>query len=218
MKSEFSDIELKLKSPFCLTISGQSGAGKSTIIYNLIKNFNDFITPSPKSILYCYGVFNTQIPKIQKLGIQIHNGLPSQQQLDEAPKPLLLIFDDLMLTLNNKKDYLTTLVTRTSHHSNISIIFIVQNLFERNFKIVRDNSQYLLLMNSPSAALQTRTLGSQLFPGQNGLAYFLSAYKQAVDRKFGYLFIDLHPQSDALLRLRTNVFKETEFPTLFISL
>ena len=161
MKSEFTSNELKLKSPFCMTISGQSGAGKSTVTLNLLKNVDQNISPVPRSILYCYGVFNSQIPEIQKLGIQINHGLPSQQQLDQSPKPLLLVFDDLMMTLNSKKEYLSNLVTRISHHSNVSMIFIVQNLFERNFKIVRDNSQYLMLMNSPSAALQMRTLGTQ---------------------------------------------------------
>ena len=84
MKSEFSSAELKLKSPFCMTISGQSGAGKSTVTLNLLRQTTEFIAPPPKSILYCYGVFNSQIPQIQQLGIQINNGLPSQQQLDQA--------------------------------------------------------------------------------------------------------------------------------------
>ena len=208
--------ELILKSPFCLTISGQSGAGKSTVAMNILKNCQNLIDPKPKSILYCYGVYTAKIPLIQKMGARINAGLPNDELLNTMQKPLLLIFDDLMMALNNKREYIANLVTRQSHHSNISMIFIVQNLFERNFKIVRDNSQFIILMNSPSAALQIRTLGTQLFPGQNNLAYFLSAYKQAVEKIYGYLFIDLHPASDSRLRLRTNVFNEDNFQSLFL--
>ena len=182
----------------------------------ILTNNQKIINTSPIAILYCYGVYNPKIPQVQKLGARLNAGLPSDDLLDSMPKPLLLVFDDLMMVLNNKREYLANLVTRKSHHSNISMIFIVQNLFERNFKIVRDNSQYLILLNSPSAALQIRTLGTQLFPGQNGLAYFLSAYKQSVERKYGYLFIDLHPASNSALRLRTNLFKETDFESVFI--
>jgi hypothetical protein len=121
-----------------------------------------------------------------------------------------------MLQLNNKRDILANFFTRRSHHSNISIVFIVQNLFEKNMKIVRDYTHYIFLLNSPSAALQVRSLGSQIFP-ENSLKFFLDSYKQSVvDKKFGYLLIDLHPASDALLRLRTDLFKESEFPTIFL--
>jgi hypothetical protein len=120
-----------------------------------------------------------------------------------------------MLALINKRNLLADWFSKKSHHENISIVFIVQNLFEKNLKIVRDNAQYIILLNSPSAALQIRTLGQQIFPGN--LNYFLSAYKQAVsDKTFGYLLIDLHPISNQALRLRTNIFKEEEFQSVFI--
>jgi hypothetical protein len=121
-----------------------------------------------------------------------------------------------MLQINSKRDFMADLFTRKSHHSNISIIFIVQNLFEKNLKIARDNSHYIFLLNSPSAALQIRSLGLQIFPG-NSLKYFLDSYKQSVsDRKFGYLLIDLHLASDSSLRLRTDIFKESEYPIVYL--
>jgi hypothetical protein len=150
------------------------------------------------------------------MGIKINAGVPSDELIDRMPRPLLLIFDDLMIQLNNKREILADIFTRKSHHSNISVIFIVQNLFEKSMKIVRDNSHYIILLNSQSAALQIRSLGSQLFPG-NGLKYFLDSYRQAVtEKKFGYLLIDSHPASDSSLRLRTDIFKENEFSTLFL--
>lgn len=216
IRSTIGKDDLYFKSPFCAIISGQSGSGKTTLLLKIIEKNKEMFSEPQKSILYCYGQYNSAIPKLQKAGIRVHAGVPTDDLLDGSPKPLLLLLDDLMLQLNNKRDLLASFFTRKSHHSNISIIFIVQNLFERNLKIVRDNSHYIFLLNSPSAALQIRSLGSQIFPGP-ALKYFLDAYRQAVyERKFGYLLLDLHPASDPSLRLRTNIFGESEFPIIFL--
>jgi len=227
----FGIDDLKFKAPFCCVIGGQSGSGKTTLLVLILKNVKMLINPPPKSILYCYGQYNSSIPSLQQqMGIRVNAGMPSEEMLQSGGKPMLLLLDDLML--NAKREQLATLFTKQSHHQNISTIFIVQNLFEKNLKLIRDNSQYIILLNSPSAALQIRSLGQQLFPGN--LKYFLSAYKQAVsDKRFGYLLIDLHPASNSQLRLRTNIIpdnkvekeeelekqeaiKTTRLPTIFL--
>lgn len=208
--------ELKLKTPFCAIISGQSGSGKTTLLLKIIEKNKEIMSELPKSILYCYGTYNTVIPILQKKGIKVHAGIPTDELLDSLPRPTLLLLDDLMIQLNKKRDILSGFFTRKSHHSNISIIFIVQNLFEKNLKIVRDNCHYIFLLNSPAAAMQIRSLGVQVFPGP-ALNYFLDSYKQAVtEKKFGYLLLDLHPASDVSLRLRTNIFGETQFSTIYL--
>ena len=128
------------------------------------------------------------------------------------PKNSIIILDDLMLNITN--NFLTHLFTRKLHHKQIGCIFLTQNLFEKNIKVARNNSQYIVLMNSPSAALSIRTLGTQLFPRQ--LDYFLSAYKRACSKRFGYLFIDVSTSSDPILRLRTNIFKDDDEKIIFI--
>jgi hypothetical protein len=71
-------------------------------------------------------------------------------------------------------------------------------------------------MRAPNNALAIRNLGVQLFPRQ--LDYFLEAYREATKEPYSFLFIDLHPSSDPILRLRTNIFKEDINPyTIFTS-
>ena len=67
---------------------------------------------------------------------------------------------------------------------------------------------YIVLLRAPNSALAIRNLGVQLFPRQ--LDFFMDAYRQATREKYSYLFVDLHPASDPLLRLRTNIFKEDD--------
>lgn len=69
-------------------------------------------------------------------------------------------------------------------------------------------------MRAPNAALQIRNLGVQLFPTQ--LEYFLDAYKMATSNNYGYLVIDLSAISPPIMRLRTNIFKDSENEELTI--
>uniref|UniRef100_A0A914NPM9 Uncharacterized protein n=1 Tax=Meloidogyne incognita TaxID=6306 RepID=A0A914NPM9_MELIC len=129
-------------------------------------------------------------------------------------KPSIVILDDLMYTIDEK--YLSELFTKKSHHLNFGIIFITQNLFEKKLKVARQNSMYIVLTRAPNSALAVRNLGVQLFPGR--LNYFLDAYRQATSSSnYSYLFIDLHPSSDPILRLRTNIFIDKESEDIYNS-
>nr|CAD2197103.1 unnamed protein product [Meloidogyne enterolobii] len=202
----FTDKDIKFKLPFGMIISGPSSSGKTTFLLKFITESKELIHPSPKSIVYCFGEMNSIIPLLQKAGVNVISGIPNEEQIKNFPKPLLLILDDLLLSINEK--YLSELFTKKAHHQNFSIIFITQNLFERKIKVARQNSQYLTIMRSPNSMLSVRNIGVQLFPRQ--LDYFLDSYQQATKQPYGYLLIDMHASSDPLLRLRTNIFKDDE--------
>jgi len=208
----FSNKDLKFKLPFGMIISGPSSSGKSTILLKFISEASDIIEPKPKSILYCFGEMNNIVPLLQKSGVDVFAGVPPEDLIKKYPKPLLLILDDLILSIDEK--YLSELFTKKSHHQNFSVIFVTQNLFDKKIKVARQNSQYLVLMRSPNSMLSIRNIGVQLFPKQ--LDYFLDSYRQATKQPFGYLLVDMHASSDPTLRLRTNIFKEDDEKIIFI--
>ena len=80
------------------------------------------------------------------------------------------------------------LFTRGSHHRNLNVIYIVQNLFHqgKGSRSINMNSHYLVLFKNPRDKLQ---LAKQMYPGQTD--FFLNQYEKAVKRPFGYLLIDL---------------------------
>nr|CAD2166900.1 unnamed protein product [Meloidogyne enterolobii] len=195
-----------------MIISGPSSSGKSTILLKFISEASDLIEPKPKSILYCFGEMNNIVPLLQKSGVDVYSGVPPEDLIKKYPKPLLLILDDLILSIDEK--YLSELFTKKSHHQNFSVIFVTQNLFDKKIKVARQNSQYLVLMRSPNSMLSIRNIGVQLFPKQ--LDYFLDSYRQATKQPFGYLLVDMHASSDPTLRLRTNIFKEDDEKIIFI--
>nr|CAD2176689.1 unnamed protein product [Meloidogyne enterolobii] len=203
---------LKFKLPFGMIISGPSSSGKSTFLTKLISQAFDLIDPKPISILYCYGEMSSIVPVLQRSGVNVYGGVPSEEMIKRSPKPLLLILDDLLLSIDEK--YLSELFTKKSHHQNFAIIFVTQNLFEKKIKVARQNAQYLILMRSPNSALSVRNIGTQLFPRK--LDFFLDAYRQATNEPYGYLLIDMHASSDPILRLRSNIFTDDNEKLIFI--
>jgi hypothetical protein len=203
-----------LESPFTLILSGATGSGKTQWLLRFIKNSNKMIEPPPKDILYCYGEANPAVLGLRNEGIEIFHGVPDEKIINAKEKPLLLILDDLLLNINN--DFLDLLFTRGSHNWNVSVVFVTQSLYGKNIRTARANAHYLVLMRNPSGQLQTRTLGSQLFPKR--LNYFLEAYNDATSEKFSYLLINMHPNAPEYLRLSTNIFPDDKKLEIYMPL
>jgi len=207
----FNDKDLKLKLPFGMVITGPSSSGKSTFLHKFIMEASNLIEPVPKSILYCFGEMSSLVPILQKSGVSVYSGVPPEDLIKRMPKPLLLVLDDLLLSIDEK--YLNQLFTAKSHHQNFAVVFVTQNLFDRKIRVARQNSQYLVIMRSPNAILSVRNIGVQLYPRQ--LDFFLDAYRQATLKPYGYLLLDMHAGSDPLFKLRTNIFKDDEEKIIF---
>ena len=86
---------------------------------------------------------------------------------------------------------IVNLFTRCSHHRNLSVIYIVQNLFHqgKGSRSISLNSHYLVLFKNPRDKLQIVTLAKQTYPGQTHS--FIQRYEEAVQRPFGCLLVDL---------------------------
>ena len=102
----------------------------------------------------------------------------------------LIIFDDLM-TEAKCDQRIADLFTKGSHHKNISIVYLTQNVFPQG-KACRDialNTLYLVLFNNPIDRQQVATLARRIYPSTS--AMFMKRFKEATSRPFGYLVIDL---------------------------
>ncbi|GFQ94609.1 uncharacterized protein TNCT_353501 [Trichonephila clavata] len=117
----------KLKHPSCLLCVEATQSGKTSIIRQMIaQKAYDY---EFKNIIWCYKAFQDWF--FEEKGISFFQGIPENFENES-----LVIIDDWMSDLNVK---IAELFTITSHHSRISVILILQNLFSRN-KVMRDIS------------------------------------------------------------------------------
>jgi len=129
--------------------------------------------------------------------------------IDVNKKHLFIIDDNMHKSANDI--IISDLFTKTSHHKNISVIILVQNLFPKS-KYMRDissNSTYIVLMSNPRENLQIKTLSSQI-DGANS-NFILNCYNEATKNKpFSYLFLDFDQNTSDDVRVRTNIFPDEE--------
>jgi len=186
--------------PFTALVAGPTGSGKSTFVFKLIENASVAISPPPSRIVYCYGEYQPAFDAYPH--VDFRRGLPNSDDFDGSTR-VLLIVDDLM---DDADRSMADLFTRGSHHRNVSVVFLVQNLFHKNkyIRTISLNAHYMVLFKNPRDASQFASLARQMYPNRS--AFAVEAYKDATRRPFSYLFVDLRPEQDEDLRLRTNIF------------
>ena len=95
-----------------------------------------------------------------------------------------------------------SLYTKKSHHRNISVMYIVQNLFHH--RTISLNAHYMVLFKTLTDVSQTMALAHKMYPRRT--QFFLEAYAQATTRPYGYMVIDMKQNTPDILRLRTFIF------------
>ena len=119
-------------------------------------------------------------------GIEFVKGIPHDLDEDWYFDPKinnLMVIDDQMTETSNDKRILN-LFTKGSHHRNLSVIFLLQNVYFQG-KIMRTlslNAAYLVLFKNPRDKLQMMTLGKQMYLGKT--EQFVQKYKAAAYQRY----------------------------------
>ena len=207
-------MDTRFKHPFTAVIAGPTSSGKTEFIKKLLRNIEDMITPTPHNILFCYGEWQPAYEDMKKYGLDIAfmEGLVHFDDLKPGP-PKLIIIDDLMGETN---DQITRLFTKGSHHKNVSVIHILQNLFSKNKeqRCINLNTQYIVLFKNPRDASQIIHLAKQMYP--KNVRFMQEAYKMATTNPFSYLLIDLKQDTPEHLRLRSDIFHSDARQTVYM--
>ena len=208
-------ILLPFKSPFSISISGTTGAGKTTWIYKLLSNKDDMIEPAPKEIFYFYGIWQHLYAEMQaKLTyVTFKEGLPSIEEVKNMQPNSMIVLDDLAHLVYSNKE-MELLFSQVSHHRQISVCHIKNNLFYqgKHARTISLNTHLYVLLSNPRDESQILTLGRQIYPSKP--LCLLEAYRDCMTTT-GYLLLDLQPHTETKYRMRTRIFPGQD-PILFI--
>ena len=145
----------------------------------------------------------------------LHN---ASAMIDPPPERItwyygLVVLDDLMAETDGR---VTNLFTKKSHHSDTSVIYLVQNLFPKNkeSRTISLNSQYMVVLKNPRDASQLANLARQMYPGRG--AFVQEAFADATASPYGYLLIDLKQNTPDDMRLRTSVLPDDAHQWVYI--
>jgi hypothetical protein len=186
-----------------MIVSGPTSCGKTFLVYKLLKNGR--IDPPPQRIIWLYKRWQPLYDIIgATVRVKFVQGIPLDLENDRYLDPKirnLIVLDDLMSTAN-KDSRITDLFTEGSHHRNLSVIAINQNLYQSKDPTQRRNCHYLALFNNPIDKQQVLTLARQMYP--ENTRHFMNYFERATHRPFGHLMVDLKPTTPEMLRLRPN--------------
>ena len=197
---------LGFRSPFSCLISGPSQSGKTQFVKKVLENHERLINKFVQlNVLWCYGIEN------ESTGQQINNptvfikyikGLPTENNLKGYNT---VVVDDLLVE-TARSETMTNLFTRVVHHRNVNVFCLIQNIFFKSH-VIRNlnlNSNYIVLFKNIRDRTQLMVFARQFNP-QN-VQLFIDAFSDATKKPYGYLLIDLHPQTVDEFRIRGDIF------------
>ena len=207
----FRIMDVRLKHPFTCVVAGPSSSGKTQFVFRLIRHADRLVDPPPEKIVYCYGEFQPSFLEFSQ--VEFHEGLPDVGSFDGRSR-VLLIIDDLM---NEADQNVCNLFTKLSHHRNVSVVFVTQNLLHRNrhVRTINLNTHYVVLFKNPRDAGQVAIMARQMYPRKS--SFVVEAFRDATREPYGYLLIDLKPETDDRYRFRTNIFPDDERQYAYVS-
>ena len=200
-------------------VCGPTQAGKSRWIQRLLQHKDGMFTRKvPQKTLYCYGVYDPLIEEMERTipGLTAHEGLPSQEELDEFAdgRHHLVILDDLM-DQAGCSPWIQALFVQGCHHKHLSAIFVTQNMYYQGkcVKTISLNTKYLILFHNVRDSSQIMTLAKQLYPSRGHI--LMEAYEHATSVPHGYLVVDLSNDCESKYRLRSRIFPG-EDPLIYV--
>lgn len=200
------DTEIFLH-PFTCLIAGPAQSGKTTLLKQILLLNNILINPAPEKIIYCYSVWQPIFDELKNSlsNIEFSEGVYNIDLVDSSTNTLI-IFDDMMYECENNQS-ISELFTVDSHHKNISVFLLSQNLFSQGkyARTISLNCSYIIVFKNPRDKSQINVLARQMFPDK--MKFFMEAFYDSINSGGGhsYLFLDLKQKTLEKNRVQTGI-------------
>ena len=178
-----------------MLVAGPTQSGKTQWTVKFLKERRQRIEPPVDGILFCYSIWQDKYDTLKREvpTAQFHKGIPTLQTLRNLSNGILVL-DDLMEEVI-KDHNIMNMFTVGSHHRNISVLFLMQNIFQKgpHARTISMNLQYMVLFKNARDQSQIRTLAMQIFP--TDWRNFLKYYEEETNKQYGHVILDLHPHT-----------------------
>lgn len=203
--------------PFTCLISGPTSCGKTRFVVKMLAD--KVIIPFPEQVLYCYGQYQSSYDEMKQSvnNIDFHLGIPSDLEDDFLMRSgrKLIILDDVMQQAGVDPK-ITKLFIQGSHHCNLSVICLLQNIFYQGpqMRTISLNTHYIVLFKNARDRQQVQTLARQIYPHQPKALE--EAFSDATRRSYGYLVLNLRPTTDEMCRMLSRIFTDEQPAMVYV--
>jgi len=195
--------------PTTILVAGPTLSGKTTFVKKLIRT--RMVQPAPERIIWIYkekdektefGNIMQEFPSIRfysDLDPEIFESINSQERN-------LIILDDVMSEAGESKS-VAKLFTQGSHHRNMTVVFLVQNLFHqaKQMRTISLNTHYMVLYKNPRDQGQIRSLSYQMFPNEKN--FLADAFADATSLRIRIFWLTYIPKHQNIFGLEQKYFQ-----------
>ena len=201
-------MDPRWKHPFTSMICGPTGCGKTFFVKKFLKYIDDMCDVSFERIIFYYSEWQHSYNEYEKK-IEFREGLPQPSDYSNDSGTKLVIIDDLMRESSNNT--VIDLFTKGSHHKNLSVMLITQNLFHQGHgqRDISLNANYIVVFKNPRDRAQIQHLARQVCP--ENPRFLQDAYHDATVPPHGYLLFDLKQSTPDNCRFRTSIFPNDSY-------
>jgi hypothetical protein len=208
------DVTLKFKTPFTAVLAAPSCSGKTSWLLKFLSHLSEVVDGRVEHLVWCYGEEGA-IPEAIANNSQIrkYRGVPTAESGVLIPHSLLIL-DDLMNDAYNQT--VSDVYTKLSHHRQVSIILVTQNLFfqSRHSRNISLSTKYFILLRNCRERSQFSHLARQVYP-ENPKS-LCEALCEAWSEAYGYLVIDVSPQQTVdAVRFRRNIWPTDPYTIVY---
>ena len=168
------------------------------------------IDPPPEQVKWYYGQWQSAYENLDIPKLRLEEGLPKSFDTGKRNE---VVLDNLMAETGGR---VTQLFTKKSHHSNTSVIYLVQNLFPKHkeSRTITLNAPYMVVFKNPCDASQVTNLAEHMYPGR--INFVQEAVKDATNVPYGYLLVDLKQHTPEDLRLRSTILTDDAVQHVYV--
>ena len=140
-------------------VVGASNSGKTSLVFDILDQWQrDDPTVNDRIIVY-YDVYQDRYN-----GLDARPGLETLECDPEEMRDKILVLDDLQYRLKDRAECLERIYTTMSHHYNITVFIILQNIIDFKMAGVTKNASYIIVLRSRQSIQFLRHLQLTLFP------------------------------------------------------
>ena len=167
---------IKFVHPSNFLVAASSQSGKTEFVLQLVQHSQTLFEPRPEKIIWVYSIFQEAYKRLR--GVEFTDSLPTADSFTGEQR-ILLVLDDLMHDVGPS---IEQLFTKGSHHKNLSVVYITQNLFAAKQRTLSLNSHYLVLFKNVRDASQIGALARQMYPNKKDCLHFFGSLQRCYKR------------------------------------
>lgn len=212
-------VDLRLKSPSCIIVTGSSNSGKSHLIEQILFNHTECFEQPIEELVWVYSKYADDPNRFsrltdsfnkQRIPISFIQDFPSQKIANNSlfttsrDRHKCVIFDDVCQSPKNIPA-LFDIWNILSHHQNFTAILVVQNLAgstptEKScLSTLLRSTTYIILFCNRRILPVIRSLANSYFPGECRRLTEPLRHMLTQKRPFSYLVIDFNTEEELLL-------------------